>query len=276
MLFSCLSMVSCGSDADVDDYSESEDYTEPEDSYITFKSAAETHDPMIWYVLSDINGRSSNIIAALVFEDGKVRIYRPFYGGLNLVPFGTLEDYYSLSDEEAIDLLQERYEETYRYYYELFNKEPNDETDPNGTKKACYEQLLDYKIQERPLDDYQLYFMMDQTGNAADHEIFYAEYVQERRPIDRGRENSDMPIVTEDYYLPEDHEDFHVDAALAFRQQIEPIEVYDTYFGGYTCWDAHAKKTLYDINAAAIVTKCQYDTVFEMDELGTEGIEEIY
>lgn len=182
-------------------------------------------------------------------------------------------------------MLQSRYESAYRTYYELFNREA-DHYDPEGTSLACYNELLNYEIENRSAEEYHIGFLMDETGNNIESEVLVANYTQEKRPMDRFSEvdpeedDDDYTGLMNDYYIPESHEEWNRQIYIKHIEQTGPMEVYDSYFNGYTVVAGEASKNLsdhlQDMHVTAMVTKCGYNAQFEIDKIGTEGIEEIH
>lgn len=251
---------------------------------VNFKEALSNKSSRVWFVTNGLDGRNTHITAAVIIEDGKAAAYIPNVNSEETL--GTLEDYYSLSDAEAIDLVKERYEKIYRSYYEGLNaileeeQQMLDDSKKNAaeaegtyfgmldemnasqveyfTKQVqaitdTYNTLKETAIEERQPEEISFAIYADSTGNQTEAEELRTKVTYP------ATYDGEMALGSDNIFHVVDAktEDFIFYAVSGCT----PIEVYDTYYGGFGRGDYQ------------LITKCDADTTFELDPVGTKGIE---
>lgn len=247
---------------------------------VSLGSSIEAGEPRIWFETYAADGRNTKIIAAYIFDEGKVATYAigQKYMYEDTDALGYLEDYYSLSPEESVDLIKEKYEAAHRAYYE----ELVDRVEPNIVNQAesagrsaeeepyksaieevrnTYETLQSVEFTDKPFEDYTITLHKDSSGNGVEAEEFVTK-VTFSESYDGRFDN--IGAFSTPYQVVESET---VDAAFTFDKFCEPFEVYDTFYGGFEYGSGQEKVYL--------ITKCDGITEFVFDALGTAGIEEI-
>jgi len=274
----CISLVACGNSGSGGASSQTE---KSDPSELTLKTATET-DTRVWFTTENLDGRNTVIDGVYYFKDGKVTAYIPrLYGWAFEDQLGTLEDYYGLSDEEAIALAKERYEAFYEDYKDIEKKESYvleeyagryDSLPDWEEQKAAFdstvEKLKNEKIIEKAPADIKYLMKLDESGNSVTGEAISFQYEVETT------HNGQLYTYAGGGSLYETVEPYQQETYLAADEMIEPFEVYDTCFGGFAGYlketrviDTPETRTIYAL------TKCGKDTSFVFDEPGTEGIE---
>ena len=277
----CISLAACGNAGSEGGSSQTEE-TGP--SEITLKTATETG-TRVWYTTESIAGRNTVIDGVYYFKDGKVTAYIPrLYGEQYNGELGTLEDYYELSDEEAIALAKERYMAFYDDYKDIEGKSYNrdiletyegeydtipDWDEQMAAYKAASEKLKAASAIDREPANYEYVMKLDDSGNNASLEAIRFTYEMEMT-----RHGQLYTYLGTSHQLYEIKEPREETAFLTANEEISKVEVYDSFFGGYVGhteeeWEGSAAK----VRTIYALTKCNEDTTFILDEPGTEGIE---
>ena len=199
---------------------------------------------------------------------------------------GNLEDYYSLSDDEAIELIKTNYESLYRDYYESLTGVLEEEQklldmikDHYGDSpllnemddrdmayftaqiqaiEETYDTLKNSSIAEPEPQDFSISLYADSTGNQTEAEEFRstvslpATFAGNPALGDSSYYFHVVDATTEDYYL-------HLQSGC------DPFEVYDSYYGGFV---GASDGYIYNL-----ITKCEADAVFSLDPIGSKGLE---
>ena len=246
---------------------------------LTFKQALERPGVHVWYDVNSLSdGRFAKVRAAFVFEDGKVIVYDT--GDINdKIPdaLGTLEDYYSLSEEDAAALVREKYRSGYEAYYALLedrlNKFREDTKDyagyPNPEEQEqalveTYETLTAEPLPEKEPQVYGFAMTADQSGNKTAAEGFHAFVMQD------DTYSGMIGSSASGYELYKIQEGQAIEKYFPAQETLRNVQIYDTWYGGYNA-DYH--ELFGNGSLHYLVTKCNEDTVFLLDEPGTEGIE---
>lgn len=270
-----LFMVACDNESEDNSSSESITAGNSITGEMTFKDALTKEGTHIWYSIKAPEGRLTEVDGIYVIESGKMTVYDtdgiPSYLEPNL---GTLEDYYSLSDNEAISLAKQKYNAVWESYYSRIEEDiasvENGVLDnldegffePEVQKEALYETYEKIKtngVPERNPENYSFLLTLDESGNNTDKEAFLTT-VNKAGTYEGHISESNI----EGYNYYEYHDGERVEIYVAETSGCEPFEVYDTYYGGYT-----NEGNFY------FVTKCDPDSLFVLDSPGTEGIETV-
>lgn len=248
---------------------------------LTLKAATEKG-TRVFYTTQNIAGRNTVVDGVYYFKDGKVTAYiARLFGREDSPQLGTLEDYYELSDEEAIKLAKERYQEMYSSYADIESREADllkeyegreEELPDWGSQKAAYDSAVaefkDAKITERDPADFDYVMLLDDSGNNVSVEAVRFQYEIEKTW------KGQIATHTGGVYLYVTIDPYEEATFLAAGSDVAPFEVYDCYFGGYEGqteekWIGGRSeiKTIY------MLTKCSEGTSFSLDEPGTSGIE---
>lgn len=245
---------------------------------VSLRSSLEAGEPRIWFETYGIDGRNTKIVAAYIFDEGKVATYAigQKYMYEDTDALGYLEDYYALSPEESIDLIKEKYEAAHRAYYE----ELVDRVEPNIVNQAesagrsaeeepyksaieevrnTYKTLQSVEFSDKPLEEYTINLHKDSSGNEVEAEELITKATCSESY--EGRFDNIGAISTPYQVIKSET----VDAAFTFDKFCEPFEVYDTFYGGFECEGGQGK--LY------LLTKCDGITEFVFDSSETAGDE---
>jgi len=248
---------------------------------VTMKSAVDDS-PRIWFTAQKTEGRNTVIDGVYYFNNGKVTAYSlRLLGWDKSEKLGRLEDYYDLSDEEALDLARTRYIERYESYYDLdkaeewFFNEYGDHLDEVydvdaqlEAFEAAKKELAAYEIPEKEPVDYSYSMLIDDTGNRPS-----AEAISTTVDIEmtcRGQLGlQDYSSRLYETFSPEKRE-----ILLPAEKEIAPFEVFDAYYGGYV-GSIREKRMAHrtETYTACMFTKCDKDATFVLDPKDTEGIE---
>lgn len=248
---------------------------------MTFKQAVERQGTHIWFSTAELEGRNTEINAAVILSDGKATVYDPS-DIAEKVPniLGTLEDYKDLTEEEAADLIREKYNSGYEEYYrqledamsyltemretytDWLDAEPEEQ---ERALKETYEELTGSPLPEKEPQEFSVMMKLDDTGNTPASEALKtkAQYDRTYKGFvgDFTSGHTLYSIIdgeTIETYFP-------VDEPLA-----EKIEVYDSYYGGYS---ADFGEIYGSGGIHYLITRCDQNAVFMLDEAGAEGIE---
>ena len=182
----CFSITACGSksDAGANDVDDAKESAAPEATVsesLTLKEALEKENPQIWFITKELAGRNTKAGNILVFKDNTLAWYE--INKINeyeeVESLGTLEDYYSLSTEDAIALAEKKYKEVYESYYgkldeiaaEIEGGSMDDffeDRYPEEQKQFFYETRDAIKAAGIPVVkpyEYRLLAKLDDTGN---------------------------------------------------------------------------------------------------------------
>lgn len=278
----CLSISSCSKN---DTASEGEeDYAaEVTETEVTFKEATEKG-TSIWYTTESIEGRNTIVDGVYYFKDGKVTAYIPrLFGPSYEGQMGTLEDYYKLSDEEALSLAKERFESFYKGYVDIANSPLEksiieeyegryDEIPDWDEQKAAYdaaiEDLKNATAEEKAPVTFDYVMTVDDSGNSCTGEGLRFEYGIEKTY------SGQLDSYAGGYSLYEVIEPYALTTYLIGEESVAPFEVSDSFFGGYS--GAYSEERVGETKLTRTIymlRKCDAGTSFVLDQPGTDGIE---
>jgi len=237
---------------------------------LTFKEAMSRKGTHVWYDLESLAGRNSVVLRAIVITDDKAIVYDPKdVMAWNKEPLGRLEDYTALSQEEAAELIDQKYKEAYKNHYDslINNNLGSAESKLKSQRteelieniKETHEELTSSDFSEKEPQEYDFHMILDSTGNKAESEALRTTVTYEKNFVnkpDGSMQGYPVFSITEE---TEEEQFFAVDDVVA------PFEVYDEFYGGFSA-GASSGTPVY------LITKCREDTVFTFDPVGKEGI----